>query len=67
MNRAYLISPYRSDTVDLLSGNVAYAKRCAHYLFAAGWAPFASHIAYAASGWLDDNDPKDRAFGVVGK
>jgi hypothetical protein len=59
MKRAYLISPYSGDTVR----NVAYALKCIHHCFAHGYSPYASHIFLAASGALDDSDPKDRAFG----
>lgn len=59
MKRAYLISPYSGDT----ERNVKYALKAMHHCFAIGYSPYASHIFLAASGCLDDNDPKDRDFG----
>jgi len=59
MKRAYLISPYSGDT----KKNVAYALRCMHHALSEGYSPYASHILFAASGCLNDDDPKDRDFG----
>ena len=59
MKRVYLISPYSGDT----ARNVAYALKAMHHCLAAGYSPYPSHILFAASGCLDDNDPKDRDFG----
>lgn len=60
MKRAYLISPFSGDT----TRNISYAIRCMHHALAAGYSPYASHVLFAASGCLDDTEPKDRAFGM---
>jgi hypothetical protein len=61
MKRAYLISPFSGDT----KRNVAYALRAMHHCLAAGYSPYASHILFAASGCLNDDEPKDREFGMA--
>jgi hypothetical protein len=60
MKRAFVISPYAGDT----KRNIAFANKAMHFCFASGYAPFAGHILYAASGLLDDRDLKDRDFGM---
>lgn len=59
MKRAFVISPYAGD----VTRNVAYAQRALHYCFAAGYAPFAGHLVYPQV--LNDDDPKDREFGMT--
>jgi hypothetical protein len=61
VKRAYLISPFSGDT----KRNVAYALRAMHHCLQLGYSPYASHILFAASGALDDNDEKDRNFGMA--
>lgn len=60
MKRAFVISPYAGDT----KKHIKFANQAMHYCFANGYAPFAGHILYAASGCLDDSDLKDRDFGM---
>jgi hypothetical protein len=60
MRRVYLESPYAGD----VAANVAYAIECMHDCLRRGETPFASHIFYAHSGFLDDLDPAERALGI---
>ena len=60
MRRVYLESPYAGD----VGGNAAYAIACMHDCLRRGEAPFASHIFYAHSGFLDDLKPEERALGI---
>jgi len=44
--------------------NVAFARACMKYCFSMNWAPFASHLLYAQSGILNNQNPKERRLGI---
>lgn len=53
-------SPYAGD----VPANVAYARRCVHDALSRGEAPIASHLLYTQPGILDDNDARERQWGI---
>lgn len=44
--------------------NIKYARACMRDSLMRGEYPLASHLLYAQSGILDDNDPKERKLGI---
>lgn len=60
MRRVILESPYAGD----VGANVAYARACLRDCLERGEAPIASHLLYTQPGVLDDNDPKERHWGI---
>lgn len=60
MRLVIIESPYAGD----VEANVAYARRCVRDSLSRGEAPIASHLLYTQPGVLDDDDPKERAWGI---
>lgn len=56
-----LESPYSGNT----ARNVRYARAALRDSLRRGEAPIASHLLYTQPGVLDDNDPAERAQGIV--
>lgn len=61
MKLVILESPYAGD----VEANVAYARRALRDSLARGEAPIASHLLYTQPGVLDDDDPKERQWGIL--
>jgi len=55
-----LESPYAGD----VEKNIKYARRCVRDSLSRGEAPIASHLLYTQEGILDDNDAKEREWGI---
>lgn len=60
MRLVILESPFAGD----VEANVQYARECVHDSLSRGEAPIASHLLYTQPGVLDDNDPKERQWGI---
>jgi hypothetical protein len=60
MKLVILESPFAGD----VEANVKYARECVHDSLSRGEAPIASHLLYTQPGVLDDNDPKERQWGI---
>lgn len=61
MRLVILESPYAGD----VDSNIAYARECVRDCLQRGEAPIASHLLYTQPGILDDNEPAERAWGIV--
>lgn len=59
--RVYVASPYAGDTVKNTEAAIGYCRR----VIDEGYMPIASHILYAASGMLRDDDPTERDLGLM--
>lgn len=60
MKLVILESPFAGD----VEANTKYARECVHDSLSRGEAPIASHLLYTQPGVLDDNDPKERQWGI---
>lgn len=60
MKLVILESPYQGD----VERNVRYARAAMRDSLQKGEAPFASHLLYAQTGVLDDEDPIEREIGL---
>jgi hypothetical protein len=60
MRLVILESPFAGD----VEANIKYARECVHDSLSRGEAPIASHLLYTQPGVLDDNDPKERQWGI---
>jgi hypothetical protein len=60
MRLVILESPFAGDVEE----NINYARACVHDSLSRGEAPIASHLLYTQPGVLDDNDPKERQWGI---
>ena len=60
MKLVILESPFAGD----IETNIEYARKCVHDSLSRGEAPIASHLLYTQPGVLDDNDPKERQWGI---
>jgi len=60
MKLVILESPFAGD----IEANIEYARKCVHDSLSRGEAPIASHLLYTQPGVLDDNDPKERQWGI---
>lgn len=63
-SRVVIESPYGGACEQVVNDNVAYAVKCMQDSLARGEYPMASHILYASSKVLDDNDENERALGM---
>ena len=59
--KVYVASKYAGD----VSANTKEALKHCRYVIAEGCMPIASHILYAASGILKDDDPEERELGLM--
>ena len=59
--KVYVASKYAGDT----RANTTEALKHCRYVIAEGCMPVASHILYAASGMLKDDDPQERELGLM--
>lgn len=57
-------SPYLGKTDEEVFRNRVYAGRAMRDSIIRGETPLASHVLYAASGALDDNNPDERDLGI---
>ena len=60
MKRVILESPYAGN----IKENILYARRCVRDSLSRGEAPIASHLLYTQDGILNDDDPKERKWGI---
>lgn len=60
MIRVILESPFAGD----VEANIAYARRAVRDSLSRGEAPIASHLLYTQDGILDDNDERERQWGI---
>ena len=60
MRRVILESPYAGD----IEANVAYARAAMRDSLKRGEYPIASHLLYTQPGVLNDDDPKERQWGI---
>lgn len=56
-----MASPYAGDTEKNTKAAIGYCRR----VIDEGYMPVASHILYAASGMLKDDDPAERDLGLM--
>ena len=59
--KIYVASKYAGD----IRSNTKEALKHCRYVIAEGGMPLASHILYAASGMLKDDDPQERELGLM--
>lgn len=59
--RIYVASPFAGDTEKNTEAAIGYCRR----VIDEGYMPVASHILYAASGMLKDDDPAERDLGLM--
>ena len=64
MRRVMLESPYRAATTSGRKLNAEYARLSMQDSLLRGEAPFASHLFYAGTGVLDDDQLGERALGI---
>ena len=66
LNRTQVIleSPYAGKSKEELNRNTRYAVNCLRDSIRRGEAPMASHVLYANSGVLDDDNAKERQQGI---
>lgn len=57
-------SPWRGDSPGQSRRNAKYARDAIRDCLTRREVPFASHVLYAGSGALDDNDPEERQLGM---
>lgn len=60
MRLVILESPFAGD----VDANIEYARACVHDSLSRGEAPIASHLLYTQPGVLNDDDPKERQWGI---
>lgn len=60
MRRVILESPFAGD----VEANIAYARKCVRDSLSRNEAPIASHLLYTQPGILNDEDPKERQWGI---
>lgn len=60
MRLVIIESPFAGD----VTANIEYARRCVRDALGRNEAPIASHLLYTQPGILDDNDPKERQWGI---
>ena len=60
MKRVIIESPYAGN----IEENTIYARACMRDSLERGEAPIASHLLYTQPGILDENDLKERAWGI---
>lgn len=60
MRLVVLESPFAGD----VEANITYARQCVHDSLSRGEAPIASHLLYTQPGVLNDDDPKERQWGI---
>jgi hypothetical protein len=60
MKLVILESPFAGD----VEANIKYARECVHDSLSRGEAPIASHLLYTQPGVLNDDDPKERQWGI---
>jgi hypothetical protein len=60
MKLVIIESPYAGD----VEANTRYARRCLRDSLERGEAPIASHLLYTQPGVLDDDDAKERRWGI---
>ena len=63
--KIYVASRFAGDTRASVLANTKAAIRYCRSVIEAGHMPVASHILYAASGMLKDNDPAERELGLL--
>lgn len=61
MKRVIIESPYTGQT----ARNIEYARRCVADSIHRGEAPIASHLLLTQEGILNDDDPEERALGIL--
>jgi hypothetical protein len=60
MKLVILESPFAGD----VEANIKYARECVHDSLSRGEAPIASHLLYTQPGVLNDDNPKERQWGI---
>ena len=63
--KIYVASRFAGDSRVSVQANTKAAIRYCRYVIAEGCMPVASHILYAASGMLKDDDPEERELGLI--
>ena len=64
MKRVIIESPFAASTDEVRKIYAEYLKRCMRECLMQGEASFASHLLYAQSGILNDDDPDERTLGI---
>ena len=64
MRKVIVESPYKARTFLGRWLNVRYARKCVRHSLLLGEAPYASHLFYTQPGILNDNDARERLWGI---
>lgn len=63
MKKAYICSPYRADSEDILKRNIEYAKHLTKLALDDGYAPITPHLYLTQC--LDDTIESERSIGLA--